>query len=63
MLLGNGLKARSRDGGLYAMKRTLLWLIVVAALVIAFVFYRSRPRYDLNVDPHTREELEKAMRH
>ena len=42
------------------MKRILLWLIVAAVLVIAFVFYRSRPRNDLNVDPHTREEIEKA---
>lgn len=44
------------------MKRILLWLALAVVLLIAFVFYRSRPRYDLNVDPHTREEIEKAMR-
>jgi hypothetical protein len=42
------------------MKRTLLWLIVAAALVIAFLAYRSRPGDDLNVDPHSRDVIEKA---
>jgi hypothetical protein len=47
-----------------AMKSRLLWLIVAAALVTCFVLYRSRlSRLDLNVDPHAREEIEKAMRH
>jgi hypothetical protein len=46
------------------MKRTMLWLIVAAALVIAFAIYRSRSsRLDLNVDPPAREEIEKALRH
>jgi len=46
------------------VKRTLLWLTVAAALVIAFAIYRSwSSRPDLNVDPHSREVIEKAMRH
>jgi hypothetical protein len=46
------------------VKRTLLCLIVAAVLVIGFVIYRSKSsRPDLNVDPHAREEIEKAMRH
>jgi hypothetical protein len=44
------------------MKRTLLRLIVAAVLVIAFVLYRSRPGRNLDVDPHAREEIEKAKR-
>jgi hypothetical protein len=30
-------------------------------IAIGFVCYRSRPRLDLNVDPHAREEIEKAI--
>jgi hypothetical protein len=45
------------------MKRTLLWLIVAAVLVIGFLFYRSRPGDNLNVDPHAREVIEKAKQH
>jgi hypothetical protein len=45
------------------MRRTLPWLIVIVALIAAYVFYSSRasePR--LNIDPHAREEIEKAKR-
>jgi hypothetical protein len=44
------------------MKRTTLWLVVAAVLVIAFLLYCSRLAKDLNVDPHAREEIEKAKR-
>ncbi len=44
------------------MKRTLLWLFVAAALMIGFVLYRFRSGRNLNVDPHSREEIEKAER-
>jgi hypothetical protein len=44
------------------MKRVLFWLIVVAALVTAFIYYRSRSGNNLNVDPHAREVIEKAKR-
>ena len=44
------------------MKRTLLWLSVAAVLVIGFVLYRSRSGRNLNVDPHARDEIEKAKR-
>ena len=42
--------------------RKLLWLVVVAALVIGFVLYRSRSASHLDVDPHAREDIEKAKR-
>lgn len=42
------------------MKRTLLWLLFVAALVIGFAVYRSRSRTNLNVEPHAGEVIEKA---
>jgi hypothetical protein len=45
------------------MHRTLLWLIVVAAvLVISLALYRSWSGRNLDVDPHAREEIEKAKR-
>jgi hypothetical protein len=44
------------------MNRTLLWLIVAAVLVIGFLVYRSRSASHLDVDPHAREEIEKAKR-
>ena len=44
------------------MNRTLLWLIVVAALVIGFVFYRSHSATKLNVTPDAEREIEKAKR-
>jgi len=45
------------------MKRALLLLIVAAILAIGFVLlHRSRSRSNFNVDPHAREEIEKALR-
>jgi hypothetical protein len=44
------------------MNRTLLWLIVAAILVVAFVIYRSQLGKNLDVDPHARHEIEKARR-
>jgi Tfp pilus assembly protein PilO len=44
------------------VKRTLLWLIVAAVLVIGFVLYRSRSRDHLNVTPDAEREIEKAKR-
>jgi hypothetical protein len=44
------------------MNRTLLWLIVAAILVIGFLLYHSRSGGNLDVDPHVREEIEKAKR-
>jgi hypothetical protein len=44
------------------MNRTLLWLIVAAVLIIGIVVYRSRSGRSLKVDPHAREEIEKAKR-
>lgn len=43
------------------MNRTLLWLIVAAVLAIGLLLYVSRPG-NLQVDPHAREEIEKAKR-
>jgi hypothetical protein len=46
------------------MNRTLLWLIVAAVLAIGLLLYRSHFRGNrLQVDPHAREEIEKARRH
>jgi hypothetical protein len=42
------------------VKRTLLWLIVVAVLLIGLLLYRSLPTDNLNVDPHSRDVIEKA---
>jgi hypothetical protein len=44
------------------MKRILFWLIVAAALVTGFIFYRSQSGSNLSVDPHAREVIEKAKR-
>jgi hypothetical protein len=47
----------------HSMRRALPWLIVAVALILAYVLYSSRasePR--LNIDPHAREEIEKAKR-
>jgi hypothetical protein len=44
------------------MNRTLLWLIIAAILVIGLLLYRSRSGKHLDVDPHAREEIEKAKR-
>jgi hypothetical protein len=43
--------------------RWVLVLIVIAAVVITVLVYRSRnSRARLNVEPHAREEIEKAKR-
>jgi hypothetical protein len=42
------------------MKRLLILLIAVALLAIAYAVYRQFSLTDLNVDPHAREEIEKA---
>jgi hypothetical protein len=44
------------------MNRTFIWLIIAAVLVVGFVFYRSRSGRNLDVDPHIREQIEKAKR-
>jgi hypothetical protein len=44
------------------MNRNVLWLIVAVVLVIGFLFYRSRSGRNLDVDPHARQEIEKAKR-
>jgi len=44
------------------VKRTVLWLIVVAALFIAFLLYRSRSGDKLDVAPGAEREIEKARR-
>jgi hypothetical protein len=44
------------------VSRLLVWIIVAAALVIAIVLYVSRRGTNLDVDPHSREVIEKAKR-
>ena len=45
------------------MKRMLPLLIVLLALIVAYVLYSFRAvGPQLNVDPHAREEIEKAKR-
>jgi hypothetical protein len=47
------------------MKRILLFVIAAAVLVSAFFLYRYRWHISgnrLQVDPHAREEIEKAKR-
>jgi hypothetical protein len=44
------------------VNRTLRWTIVAAALVIAVLFYRFRSGRHQNVDPYSREVIEKAKR-
>jgi hypothetical protein len=44
------------------MNRTLLWLVVVAALVLAFLLYSNRSASNLNVTPDAQREIEKAKR-
>jgi hypothetical protein len=65
---GGGLESpaplrKSENNYRYSMRKALPWLIIVVALILAYVFYSSRasePR--LNIDPHAREEIEKAKR-
>jgi hypothetical protein len=44
------------------MKQILLWLILIAALVIGLMLYRSRLGSQLNVTPDAKREIEKAKR-
>jgi hypothetical protein len=45
------------------MKRALPWLIVAAAMILGYILYSSRASKPyLNIDPHAREEIEKAKR-
>jgi hypothetical protein len=41
------------------VKKTLVWLIVLAALLVAYVVYKSRSNR-LNVDPDAAREIQKA---
>jgi hypothetical protein len=43
------------------MKKLALWLLGAVVLLLALVLYRSRTRLHLNVEPHAREVIEKAM--
>lgn len=41
----------------------LQWLIVAVAIILGYVLYLSRASWPhLNIDPHAREEIEKAKR-
>jgi Tfp pilus assembly protein PilO len=42
--------------------RTVLLLIIAAALVIGYLFYRSNSATNLNVTPDAEREIEKAKR-
>ena len=45
------------------MKPAILWLILVGALILAYVLYQSwRSSNDLDVEPHAAQEIEKAKR-
>jgi hypothetical protein len=44
------------------VKRILFLVDVSVVLLVGFLLYRSRSRSNLNVDPHAREEIEKAKR-
>jgi hypothetical protein len=44
------------------VRRTVIWLILAAALLIGLVLYRSRSRAKLNVTPDAEREIEKAKR-
>ena len=44
------------------MKRTLLWVLVAAILLVGFLLYRSQSGSDLNVTPDAAQEIEKAKR-
>jgi hypothetical protein len=43
------------------VKKTLVWVIALAILLIAYAVYRSRSDR-LNVDPNAAREIEKAKR-
>jgi hypothetical protein len=43
------------------MKSKLLWLIVAVAIILGYTLYLSlASRGNLEVDPHARQEIEKA---
>ena len=40
-----------------------LWLIIAAAMIVSYAIYLSRSaKSDLDVEPHAREEIERALR-
>ena len=43
------------------MKRALVWVVVLAILLVAYLVYRSRSNR-LNVDPNAAQQIEKAKR-
>jgi hypothetical protein len=44
-----------------AMKSKLLWLIVAVAIILSFALYWSlASRRRVEIDPHARQEIEKA---
>jgi hypothetical protein len=44
-----------------AMNSKLLWLIVAVAIILGYVLYLSLASRDrLEIDPHARQEIEKA---
>jgi len=44
------------------VNKTLVLLIALAILLVAFAVYRSRSAHQLNVDPNAASEIEKAKR-
>jgi hypothetical protein len=44
------------------VKRTLLQILAAVFLILAFAWYRTRPRTHLNVTPDAEREIEKAKR-
>jgi hypothetical protein len=55
-------RAHARCANYESMRRALM-LMVIAVVVIALLVYRSRnSKARLNVEPHVREEIEKAKR-
>ena len=51
--------SRYHDGH---VKRTLLWLILAAAIIAGIALYRSRSGIRLNVAPDAEREIERAKR-
>jgi hypothetical protein len=43
------------------VKRALVWVVVLAILLVAYLVYRSRSNR-LNVDPNAAQQIEKAKR-
>jgi hypothetical protein len=50
----------SQWSNIASMKGVILWLIVAAVLLVAFLFYRPRSPSDLNVTPDAAREIERA---